>query len=110
MADIETIESNAAIASTREEKRQGGIAWAGSLVGSLNPNNLGYRYSHSHKRYKKASNDNGEDEDDALPENMVVQFRSREGIELGESLDIPTQSSIEDLSALIQSLLEQSAC
>lgn len=93
-----------AIAATREEKRQGGIAWAGSLVGSQNPNNLGYRYSHVHKRYKK---ENASDEDDALPTNMVVQFRDREGKELGETLDIPTQSSLEDLSTLIQSLLEQ---
>jgi ribosome assembly protein 4 len=94
----------AAIAATREEKRQGGIAWAGSLVGSQNPDNLGYRYSHVHKRYKK---ENANDDDDTLPTNMVVQFRDREGKELGETLDIPTQSSLEDLSTLIQSLLEQ---
>lgn len=90
------------VAQTREEKRQGGIAWAGSLVGSQNPNNLGYRYSHAHKRYKK---DEGPPPDD-LPTNMVVQFQNREGQELGETLDIPTNSSLEDLSALVQSLLE----
>ncbi|KAI2506839.1 hypothetical protein MHU86_7624 [Fragilaria crotonensis] len=105
MSDFDAFATSTTIAATREEKRQGGIAWAGSLVGSQNPNNLGYRYSHAHKRYKKATND--DQEDDALPANMVVQFRNREGQELGKTLDIPTQSSLEDLSALVQALLEQ---
>jgi ribosome assembly protein 4 len=93
------------IEAIREEKRQGGIAWAGSLVGSQNPNNLGYRYSHAHKRFKKEKTDDMEE--DELPTNIVVRFRDREGHELGELMDIPTQSSIDDLTSLVHSLLEQ---
>lgn len=87
-----------------EEKRQGGIAWSGSLVGSKNPNNLGYRYSHAHKRFKK---DESEREEDKFPINLVVQFQNRQGDELGDVVDIPTKSTMEDLSALVQSLLEE---
>jgi len=93
------------IASTREEKRLGGIAWAGSLVGSKNPNNLGFRYSHTHKRFRRdTTNDN---EDDNLPTNLAIRLQNRLGNELGDILDIPTKSSIEDLSSLVRSLLEE---
>ena len=86
-----------------ENKNAGGIAWAGSLVGSQNPNNLGYRYSHAHKRYKK-SDDNGE-EDKSLPSNVVVQFKNKEGEEVGNLIDIPTNSDVDAMSALVTSLL-----
>mmetsp|Transcript_18519 Transcript_18519/g.21227 ORF Transcript_18519/g.21227 Transcript_18519/m.21227 type:complete len:612 (+) Transcript_18519:77-1912(+) len=90
------------------DKRTGGIAWAGSLVGSENPNNLGYRYSNPLKRYKKAGNNNDGDENDGpeFPSNLVVQFQNRQGDELANSMDIPTHSTIDDLQALIHSLIE----
>ncbi len=87
-----------------ENKQAGGIAWSGSLVGSQNPNNLGYRYSHAHKRYKK-SNDDDEGADKSLPSNVVVQFKNREGEEVGSLIDIPTNSNIDAMSLLIHSLL-----
>ena len=43
------------------DKRTGGIAWAGSMVGSENPNNLGYRYSNPLKRYKRTGPDGSEE-------------------------------------------------
>ena len=86
------------------DKRTGGIAWAGSLVGSENPKNLGYRYSNPAKRYRKE----GEDEEEfKLPTNLVIQFRNRQGEELADNLDVPTESSVDDLQALVRSLLEQ---
>ncbi len=92
------------------DKRTGGIAWAGSLVGSENPNNLGYRYSNPLKRYKRAGNAGGDGDDDGesndLPSNLVVQFHNRQGEELASPLDVPTEASIDDLQALVQSLLE----
>jgi ribosome assembly protein 4 len=91
------------------DKRTGGIAWAGSLVGSENPNNLGYRYSNPLKRYKKANAENGDDGDGPeFPSNVVVQFANRQGEELASSLDVPTESSVDDLQALVHSLLEGS--
>jgi len=86
-----------------DNKNAGGIAWAGSLVGSKNPNNLGYRYSHAHKRYKKSTD--GEDADKSLPSSVVVQFKDREGKEVGNLIDIPTISDIDAMSSLIHSLL-----
>lgn len=88
------------------DKRTGGIAWAGSLVGSENPNNLGYRYSNPLKRYKKAGSENTDDVEDEFPSNMVVQFQNRQGDELANSMDIPTGSTIDDLQALVHSLIE----
>lgn len=83
----------------------GGIAWAGSLVGSKNPANLGYRYSTPSKRYKKANDEvDGRD----VPTNIQVIFRNRQGEELAETLDLPTNSTIDDLTALIHSLTESS--
>jgi ribosome assembly protein 4 len=90
------------------DKRTGGIAWAGSLIGSENPKNLGYRYSNPLKRYKRAGDDGDGDGADtsSFPSNLVVQFQNRQGDELATPLDVPTDSSIDDLQALVQSLLE----
>jgi ribosome assembly protein 4 len=90
------------------DKRTGGIAWAGSLVGSENPNNLGYRYSNPLKRYKKAGDngDDGENDGPEFPSNLVVQFQNRQGDELANSMDIPTHSTIDDLQALVHSLID----
>lgn len=87
------------------DKNKGGIAWAGSLVGSKNPNNLGYRYSTPSKRYRRAD-DNDCSGERELPNNIQVQFQNRQGVELAETLDLPTNSSIDDLTALVHSLLE----
>jgi ribosome assembly protein 4 len=88
-----------------EEKRTvvGGIAWAGSLVGSAqNPNNLGFRNNPSWKRYKR---DEKEDKHHQFPDNIIIQLQNRQGEELANNLDLPTSSSIDDLSALVHSLL-----
>ncbi len=92
--------------SEKKKTNEGGIAWAGSLVGSQNPNNLGYRYSHAHKRYKKAT-DGEEENDQSLPSNVVVQFKNKEGEEVGNLIDIPTNSNIDAMSALVHSLLNE---
>jgi len=82
----------------------GGIAWAGSLVGSTKPDNLGFRYSH--KRYKRATDDeNNPDSLKELPTSVVVQFKNREGDEVGNLVDIPTGSNVDALSSLVHSLL-----
>jgi ribosome assembly protein 4 len=91
------------MSESNNHKSGGGIAWAGSLVGSQNPNNLGYRYSHAHKRYKRANDD--DKEDTSLPSNVVVQFKNKEGEEVGNLIDIPTISDIDAMSALVNSLL-----
>lgn len=103
-----TADSTANETGKNGDKRTGGIAWAGSLVGSENPNNLGYRYSNPLKRYKKGGTEGeGDDaEQHALPSNLVVQFQNRQGDELATPLDVPTNSSIDDLEALVHSLLE----
>lgn len=95
----------ATMTEASQNKNAGGIAWAGSLVGANNPDNLGYRYSTASKRYKRADDDGTQDKE--LPSNLVVQFRNREGEEVANHLDIPTQSSVDDLSALLHSLLQQ---
>ena len=82
----------------------GGIAWAGSLVGSENPKNLGYRYSTPHKRYRRSVED--DELEKRLPSNIVVQFKNRQGDEVANHLDLPTSSSVDDLSALLHSLLQ----
>ena len=92
---------------TKEQKRTGGIAWAGSLVGSENPNNLGYRYSNPTKRYRRADDDDDEDGGQKLPSNIVAQLQNRQGDELANAIDLPTNSSVDDLQALVQSLLQQ---
>jgi ribosome assembly protein 4 len=90
---------------TMEEKKTGGIAWAGSLVGVNNPNNLGYRYSTLSKRYRVEEDPNQPRE---LPTNIQIQFQNRQGEDLSETLDLPTNSSVDDLTALLHSLLEES--
>ncbi|KAL3912125.1 MAG: hypothetical protein SGILL_007010 [Bacillariaceae sp.] len=98
---------SAAAVGKNGDKRTGGIAWAGSLVGAENPNNLGYRYSNPLKRYKKATDgEDGEDGTPELPSNLVVQFQNRQGDELASPMDVPTESSVDDLQALVHSLLE----
>lgn len=87
-----------------KDKNAGGIAWGGSLVGSTNPNNLGYRYSHAHKRYKKADDENAL-QDDALPSSLVVQFQNREGDEVGGHIDVPTDSDVDALGCLVHAIL-----
>ena len=99
-----------------------GVAWTGgSLVGSLNPNNHGYRTSDGHggyiitgssKRYKRLrrdadghiieDTDNGEDD---IPGNIVVQFRDMEGKTVGQAMDVPTNAGGDELGMLIHSLL-----
>ena len=94
--------------SNDDGKRTGGIAWGGSLVGSENPNNLGYRYSNPTKRFRRAGDDDDESSGKKqLPTNVVVQFQNRQGEELANNLDIPTKSSIDDLQALVHTLMEQ---
>ena len=88
---------------------KGGIAWGGSLLGSENPHNLGFRYSNPHKRFRKASDGvDGNGEANDLPANVVVQFSNRQGEELADSMDLPTNSSIDELNALLHSLMNGS--
>jgi len=94
--------------ATADQKRTGGIAWAGSLVGSKNPDNLGYRYSTPSKRYRRSHNDD-QDGGRELPQNIQIQFRNRKGEELAETIDIPTESSLDDLTTLVHSLLEEAS-
>ena len=86
-----------------------GIGWSGSLVGSNNPNNLGYRDSNPLKRYKRSSdttNGNLSSLKGDIPSNIVIQFRNRQGELLATPLDVPTNSSLDDLQTLVQSLLD----
>jgi len=94
--------------TVKNEKREGGIAWAGSMVGSENPKNLGYRYSNPLKRYKKADDhaDGEGDNGNEIPSNLVVQFQNRQGDMLAGSMDIPTHSTIDDLQSLVHTLIE----
>lgn len=87
------------------DQNAGGIGWAGSLVGSKNPNNLGYRYSTPSKRYRAADSDN--DGQRELPTNLQIQLQNRQGEELAETIDVPTGSSVDDLTALLHSLLQE---
>lgn len=92
-------------AQSSEEKRKGGIAWGGSLVGVNNPDNLGYRYSTPSKRYRTA--DGPADGGRELPSSIQVQFRNRQGEELAQTLDIPLNSTVDELTALVHSLIEE---
>jgi ribosome assembly protein 4 len=84
---------------TADEKKKG-IAWAGSLIGSQNPDaQTGYRYST--KRYKI-----DEEVECSLPENIQIKFQNRQGEQLSEILDLPISSNIDDLTALVQQLLQ----
>ena len=92
-------------APAKEHDQAGGIGWAGSLVGSKNPKNLGYRYSTPSKRYRLVESEEGGRE---LPSNLQVQFRNRQGEDLAQTLDLPTNSTVDDLNALLHSLLQAS--
>ena len=91
-------------AASQDDKKTGGIAWAGSLVGSENPKNLGYRYSTPSKRYRTAAAEESENGRE-LPTNLQVQFENRQGEELAETLDLPANSSVDELNALLHTLL-----
>jgi len=100
-------------------KSLSGVAWTGgSLVGSLNPDNHGYRVAdgqggyiitNTHRKYKRTRlNADGElvaEDEDEIPSNIVVQFTDREGSEVGEALDVPTSAGSAELGTLIRSLL-----
>ena len=73
-------------------------------MGSQNPKNLGYRYSTPHKRYKHTNAD--KEAEKKLPSNIVVQFKNRQGEQVANHLDLPTSSSVDDLSALVHTLLQ----
>lgn len=102
-------------------KNLSGVAWTGgSLVGSLNPQNHGFRVSdgnggyiitNTHKRYKRSRRDADgnlvEEEDDDIPSNIVVQFSNREGESVGEAMDVPTSAGSDELGMLIRSLLNE---
>lgn len=91
-----------------ETSKKAGIAWAGSLVGSNNPDApTGYRYST--KRYKLAVHDKQSTEDEDLPSSIRVQFRNRSGEFVKETLDLPILSSVDDLTALLHQLLGSSS-
>lgn len=87
---------------------KGGIAWAGSLVGSQNPHApTGYRYSTVSKRYRVSNGDGSEHDPQHrdLPTNVQVRFRNRQGEEVEETLDLPVNSTVADLTALVHQLL-----
>ena len=85
----------------------GGIAWqSGSLMGINNPANFGYRYSTVHKRYKLSSENDDNNENQDLPSNIVVQFKNRDGDEVGDQMDLPISSHGNQLSSLIHTLIE----
>lgn len=83
---------------------KGEIAWGGSLVGSTNPSNLGYRT----KRSKPSDAiDNGEfKEDDLLPSSIVVQFRNRDGEKCGGTIDVPMGATSDQMGRLVHQLKE----
>ncbi|KAL9184680.1 hypothetical protein ACHAXT_012650 [Thalassiosira profunda] len=98
-----------------------GVAWTGgSLVGSLNPSNHGYRtadgqggyiINNSHKRYKRTRRDAAgnivDEEEDDIPGNVVVQFSNRDGENVGEAMDVPTNAGSDELGTLVRSLLNE---
>lgn len=84
------------------EDKKAGIAWAGSLVGSKNPDApTGYRYTSKRYRISGDSTDSS-----ALPSNVQVTFQNRQGTKLTETLDLPIGSTIDDLTALVNQLNE----
>ena len=122
--DSNYLTSSSSSSSSTTTKNLAGVAWTGgSLVGSLNPINHGYRVSdgnggyfvtNTHKRYKRARRDDegnivmddDDDENDKIPSNIVVQFRNKDGMEVGGALDVPTNAGIDELGALVRSLLD----
>ncbi|KAL7533072.1 hypothetical protein ACHAXR_005027 [Thalassiosira sp. AJA248-18] len=112
--------TTATLPTNAKTKDLSGVAWTGgSLVGSLNPVNHGFRVSdgnggyiitNTHKRYKRTRRDAEgniveEDVDDDIPGNIVVQFCNREGESVGEAMDVPTSAGSDELGMLIRSLL-----
>jgi ribosome assembly protein 4 len=84
--------------------KKAGVAWAGSLVGSKNPDApTGYRYST--KRYKLEAEAGQQD----LPSSIQVQFRNRSGEFVKATLDLPIMSSVDDLTTLLHELLQGAA-
>jgi len=85
----------------------GGVAWAGSLVGSQNPQApTGYRYSTPSKRYRVVQNSTDAAQQQQLPNNLQVQFCNRQGEELSDTvLDLPLDSTTDDLTALVHQLI-----
>ena len=116
--------SSTTTSTTPATKNLAGVAWTGgSLVGSLNPINHGYRVAdgaggyivtNTIKKYKRARRDDegnivmvdDEDDDDKIPSNIVVQFRNKEGKEVGGVIDVPTNAGCDELGALVRSLLD----
>ena len=82
-----------------------GIGWAGSLVGSKNEASLGYRYSTPSKRYRRSGTPDSKGERE-LPKNIQIDLRNRNGEALGGTIDIETTTSLDDLNALVHSMLE----
>jgi len=105
-----TVETMAAMSDQRMEdvsstnsKRGGGIAWAGSLVGAANPSNLGYRQKRLRPDGTVEGAPNTEYQDN-LPSSLVVQLQDREGNVLSVGLDVPMESTVDQLSSLIHEL------
>jgi ribosome assembly protein 4 len=111
------------VIATTTTKNLSGVAWTGgSLVGSLNPLNHGYRTSdgkggyvvtNTHLKYKRARRDvdgnivqDDDGIDDDAPGNIVVQFRNGDGMEVGNVMDVPTDATTADLGALVRSLID----
>ncbi|KAL3817663.1 hypothetical protein ACHAXA_002008 [Cyclostephanos tholiformis] len=116
--------NNATMTTMTATKDLSGVAWTGgSLVGSLNPINHGFRTSdgrgghvvtNTHLRYKRARRDGDgnivqegidDDIDSSIPGNIVVQFRDADGDEVGGVMDVPTDAGSNELGALVRSLL-----
>jgi len=91
------------ITTTKDSTQKGGIVWGGSLVGSQNPSNLGYQYSHN-KRFKLIT----DKEDNNLPSNVVIQFQNKEGQDVGTLIDVSTNDTdVDALSSMVHSLLTE---
>jgi ribosome assembly protein 4 len=105
----------------QSQKNLAGVAWTnGSLVGSLNPLNHGFRTSdgqggyiitNTHTQYKRAKRDadgniiQGDEGDDDVVSNLVVQFHNRDGEAVGDAMDVPTTAGSEELTSLLGALL-----
>ena len=63
----------------------------------------GYIVTNTHKKYKRARRDAGgnivmdDDDDDKMLSNIVVQFRNKDGMEVGGLLDVPTNAGCDEL-------------
>jgi len=104
MNSTDDSDTTGTISITASSGVKGGIAWGGSLVGSLNPDNhLGYRSTQLHKRYKRSNEDESSKKE--IPSSIIVQFQNRQQEELGTAIDIPTESNVDAMSKLIHTLL-----